>query len=159
MQDRKIIGICGGTLGMPGVGKSTVARMLEDVAGFRVASFMTPIKEVARTQMEWDGNLDKKGVIMLNRLCRLGRSISRDYWLNLTIGKLDPKWDKIVMDDLFFEEEEAFIKQCGGKTVQVVRGDIPLQASWIHADFVIENNGDLELLKSNVATVAKVALQ
>ena len=152
-NNRIIVGICGGAWGMEGVGKTSVAGLMDELAGFKVVSFSTPIVDFAKAHMKWDGKMDLYGRKIVDAVCRIGRKVSRDYWLNLAMHKVDPTWPKVVFDDLFFENEEWLVKSLGGKIIRVSRPSVPDAATWLQSDFTITNDGTLDDLRTKVSSL------
>ena len=118
-----MIGICGGAWGDGGVGKTTVANILAKNMDFHPVSFLDPVKDVARKFFGWDGTMDKDARILLDRLCRMGRSISEDYWRDLTVARIakDTAGNKIVFDDVWFPNEVKMIMSSGGIILRIIK--------------------------------------
>jgi hypothetical protein len=119
-MQKTIIGFCGGKWGESGVGKTTAAGFLVE-KGFFLVSFSDPIEKVARAQCGWDGDRGRAGKNLLDKVCRSGRKTSEDYWLNLALKSLPSDRDRIVFDDVYFENEFRFIKSQGGKVIRILR--------------------------------------
>lgn len=118
-----VIGICGGQWGDGGVGKTTVANIIAKSIGFYPASFVDPVKQLAKEFFGWDGKMDDKARILLDGVCRVGRRISENYWLDLTVTRIpkDGTIEKIVFDDVWFPNEAVWISDCGGVVFMVTR--------------------------------------
>lgn len=118
-----MIGICGGTWGDGGVGKTTVANILAKQLGFYPVSFIDPVKEIAKKFFGWDGKIDSEARVLLDRICRMGRSISENYWRDLAVSRIpkDASCNKIVFDDVWFDNEVRMIIDGGGKIIRVTK--------------------------------------
>ena len=118
-----VIGLCGGKWNDGGVGKSTVANILAKQLGFFPVSLVDPVKDVAKEFFGWDGKMDDATRILLDRICRIGRSISEGYWLDLTVSKIpkDGSVRRVVFDDVWFPNEARWIAGCGGIMFAVTR--------------------------------------
>lgn len=118
-----MVGVCGGAWGDSGVGKTTVVNILVKSMGFYPVSFVDPVKDIARKFFEWDGKMDKEARILLDRICRMGRGISEDYWRDLTVARIpkDEAGDRIVFDDVWFPNEVKMIASSGGIVLRVIK--------------------------------------
>lgn len=150
---RKLVGICGGQWGDSGVGKTTLANILAKEMGFYPASFAEPIKDVARKIFGWDGAMNAESRLLLDRICRMGRSISEDYWRDLVMTRLPKDQDKIAFDDVYFDNEMRLIIGNGGIIVRIVRGGFNTP-TFPCVTIDIENNGSLtDFSKKSVLTL------
>jgi len=171
----KLIGITG----LAGSGKSTVAEYLELFGGFKRVSFATPVKEMAATlltvgycydrdDVDWylaykEVVLPKLGVSMRHLLQTLGTDwgrnmISQSIWTNSVMHRVLPRQGEpsnVVIDDVCFEDEAAFIRSNGGMMIHLIRpgveqgGHISESGVSVGAnDVVINNSGSIaELLE------------
>jgi len=143
---------------MEGVGKTCVANLMSELSGFKVTSFLTPIADFAREHMKWDGKMDCYGRRVLDSVCRSGRRIDKNFWLNLAMHKVDPECVKVVFDDLFFENEENLIKSLGGKVVLVSRPGVANASECLKPDFTIVNDGTINDLRVKVSGLISAIL-
>jgi hypothetical protein len=151
----KMVGICGGAWGDGGVGKTTVANILAKKMGFYPMSFVDPVKDLAKKFFGWDGKMDSDARILLDRICRLGRGISEDYWMNLTLARIPSEVDKVVFDDVMFDNEAKMIVSAGGVVVRVEKTghSNPLMPCDLAS---LDNNGSLiDLNRMAVLIVAQ----
>jgi len=152
---RKVmVGVCGGSWEKPGIGKTTVVNLLAKHFGFHPVSFADPVKDVARRMFDWDGMMDDKARVLLDRVCRVGREISEHYWRDLAMVRLPPDKDRIAFDDVYFDDEFQAIVGNGGIVIRVVRKgfDIPK----VPCETVdIQNDGNLLDLQRSVFVAAE----
>lgn len=147
MKSPEMIGICGGTWGDSGVGKTTVANILAKKLDYYPISFVEPIKEAAKKYFDWDGIMTQETRILLDRICRMGRQISEDYWLNLTMSRIPTNISKIVFDDLWFANEVRMITSNNGIIVRITKQGY--ESPTLPCEMVdIPNNGSLAELQS-----------
>jgi len=121
MLNLKVIGICGGSWGDGGVGKTTAVNIMSKQMGFYPASFMDPVKDVAKKHFGWDGKMTPDSRVLLDQICRRGRMISENYWRDLSILRIPKEAEKIVFDDLWFDNEAQFVVGCGGFVVRITK--------------------------------------
>ena len=144
-----IVGICGGRYGNSGVGKTVAAKALSEALGLSFVSLMKPVRDmcIASGEELTPENLDE--------VCRRGRDISPDYWLNLALKEVIPDSQGVVLDDLWFETEASFVTSSGGLVVLVTR---PGYEDDPHRDFTpcVTVNNDLteEVFRDNVINIA-----
>ena len=153
----KMVGICGGSWGDGGVGKTAVANIISKQMGFYPISFVDPVKDLAKKFFGWDGKMDKEARILLDGICRLGRGISEDYWMNLTLARIPHEVEKIVFDDVMFDNEAKMIASSGGVVVVVEKAGhsspiMPCEV--VHLD----NNGSLADLNRMSVLIISQAL-
>jgi len=151
---RTIVGFCGGKWGEPGVGKTTAAGFLVE-RGFHLVSFSTPIEKIARTQCGWDGDRGKPGKDILDGVCRSGRQVTEDYWLNLAIKLIPKDAETLVFDDVYFLNEYHFIKSQGGFIVEILRPPVPKADLLFDPDGVVFNKGDLSNFQEAITLTLK----
>jgi hypothetical protein len=166
-----------GLTGLAGTGKDSVRAILES-QGFIGMAFADPIRAMIRAlftasaidPMYMDQRDLKESVIpalgvSYRHLAQTlgtewGRSIAPDLWLRLASSYFDDvKWGgkspRVVISDVRFSNEAAWVRAKGGVVWRVVRFDarpVRLHASeagvaGIHADDAIFNQGDLADLK------------
>lgn len=138
----KMVGICGGAWGDGGVGKTTVANVVSKQMGFYPISFVDPVKDLAKKFFGWDGKMDHEARVLLDRICRLGRTISEDYWMNLALARIPAGVEKIVFDDVMFDNEARMIASAGGVVVLVEKTG-HLSPAMPCEVVKLENNGSL----------------
>jgi len=203
-----------GLVGWIGSGKNTVADILSTQHNYRKDSFAAPLKDATANIFNWprktlEGDTDhsrhfrecvdpywanKLGIKNFTPRLALqivGTELFREHfhpkiWLDSLEHRYIASGQKpTIITDCRFRNELAFIKQMGGFTIRVKRGDDPhwtelakqaqqgdefaiqqlsdigIHASeWDHTgvlvDFIIENNGTLEQLTDKVNSVVKV---
>jgi hypothetical protein len=203
-----------GLVGWIGSGKNTVADILSTQHDYRKDSFAAPLKDATSNIFNWprktlEGDTDHsrhfrecvdpywanklqiKNFTPRLALQIVGTELFREHfhpkiWLDSLEHRYIAGGQKpTIITDCRFRNELAFIKQMGGFTIRVKRGDDPhwteiakqaqqgnefaiqqlsdigIHASeWDHTgvlvDFIIENNGTLEQLTDKVNSVAKV---
>jgi len=203
-----------GLVGWIGSGKNTVADILSTQHDYRKDSFAAPLKDATANIFNWprktlEGDTDHsrhfrecvdpywanklqiKNFTPRLALQIVGTELFREHfhpkiWLDSLEHRYIAGGQKpTIITDCRFRNELAFIKQMGGFTIRVKRGDDPhwtelakqaqqgndfaiqqlsdigIHASeWDHTgvlvDFIIENNGTLEQLTDKVSSVAKV---
>lgn len=158
MNKPEMIGICGGTWENSAVGKTTVVNILAKKLGYYPISFMEPVREAAKKYFDWDGNMNSEAKVLLDRICRMGRTISEDYWMNLTLSRI-PKEDniKIVFDDLWFDNEVKMITSNGGIIFRVTKDGI--SSPTLPCEMIeISNNGSVADLQTRTLLIVSDAL-
>ena len=203
-----------GLVGWIGSGKNTVADILSTQHNYRKDSFAAPLKDATANIFNWprktlEGDTDHsrhfrecvdpywanklqiKNFTPRLALQIVGTELFREHfhpkiWLDSLEHRYIAGGQKpTIITDCRFRNELAFIKQMGGFTIRVKRGDDPhwtelakqaqqgdefaiqklsdigIHASeWDHTgilvDFIIENNGTLEQLTDKVSGVVKV---
>ena len=203
-----------GLVGWIGSGKNTVADILSSQHNYKKDSFAAPLKDVTANIFNWprktlEGDTDHsrhfrecvdpywanklqiKNFTPRLALQIVGTELFREHFHpKIWLDSLEHRYiasgsTPTVITDCRFRNELAFIKQMGGFTIRVKRGedpywtelakqaqdgdafaeqqlaDIGIHASeWDHTDvlvdFIIENNGTLEQLTDKVNSVAKV---
>ena len=203
-----------GLVGWIGSGKNTVAEILASQHNFKRDSFAAPLKDATANIFNWprktlEGDTDHsrhfrecvdpywanklsiKNFTPRLALQIVGTELFRDHfhpriWLDSLEHRYIAGGQKpTIITDCRFRNELTFVKQMGGFTIRVKRGDDPhwtelaaqaqrgdefaiqqladigIHASeWDHTgqlvDFIIENNGTLEQLTDKVTSVVKV---
>lgn len=171
-----------GITGQKFSGKSTVAKMLSEMLGYKVVSFADKLKDITcvlsgctREQLE---NYDfKECELVPNHLkpycgnaefptyraflqhfgSEVMRGINDSIWIDCT---LDNCGENAIISDVRFPNEAKAIKEQGGIIIRVEREG--LQSSDTHSsetamkqivpDVIIDNNRDLRALYSNVSS-------
>ncbi len=203
-----------GLVGWIGSGKNTVADILSSQHNYKKDSFAAPLKDVTANIFNWprktlEGDTDHsrhfrecvdpywanklqiKNFTPRLALQIVGTELFREHFHpKIWLDSLEHRYiasgsTPTVITDCRFRNELAFIKQMGGFTIRVKRGedpywtelakqaqdgdafaeqqlaDIGIHASeWDHTgilvDFIIENNGTLEQLHDKIKSVTKV---
>jgi len=141
-----------GVTGLIGSGKDTIADYLTTHKGFKRLSFAASLKDAVAAVFGWDRELlegstktsrewrEQKDIWWSTRLgmeitprwvlqnwgtevCRQG--FHKDIWVASVENKLIKSKDDIVITDCRFENEVDAIKNAGGITIRVERGDKP----------------------------------
>ena len=115
-----IVGICGGSYGKPGPGRTTAADALVSRLGFTRLSTLDVVRTVSRST----GAKDCTTVEEVDAVCRAGRRISENFWLNLAVKAMAGR-ERLVLDDVWFGNEARFIKDNGGLVIMVSRPGTP----------------------------------
>lgn len=170
-----IIGLAGRTAsGAAGAGKTTVANMLTDYIDADRYSFALPLYAMIKAGFGIDGK-DKywrerkkeqipwlpDGVSLRTLYETLGTEWGRQYvcddvWIRLAnefVKKSEHK--NVIIDDVRFENEAAWIRSTGGKIVHVLRPDYHKEDATLgHQSnkFLAIHTGDLSL--SNIGNLA-----
>lgn len=134
-----------GLTGRAGAGKSTVAAYLEDQYGCCEIAFADPIVNMLGALLA-DANIS--GAWMTERALKelptplgfsyrhlaqtlgteWGRGLAPDFWVRvaaLRVQALQAGGDNVVISDVRFHNEAAFIQAHGGVVVRVLRQDLP----------------------------------
>lgn len=143
-----MIGVCGGIWGDGGVGKTTVTNIIAKKFGFYPVSFIEPVRDMARKLFNWEGEMDSEARLLFDRICRTGRSVSENYWRDLTVSRIPNTCDKIIFDDVWFPNEVSFITANGGKIIRVLKNGHEFVALPCEA-LEIQNDGSLADLQMN----------
>ena len=152
-----MVGICGGSWEKPGIGKTTVANILAKHLGFHPVSFIDPVKEVAKRMFGWDGTMDDAARVMLDRICRLGREITEDYWRDMTLVGLPADKKRIAFDDVYFDNEFRIIAENKGVILRLFRkgfGTPPVPCMTVE----VNNDGTLQDLQRSVLLAMSEAM-
>lgn len=126
-----------GITGQKGVGKSMVASYLEEHHGFERMAFADSLKEAAKTVFQLDDQhvytregkstyLDRWGMDVRTILQKfgteVGRQIDEDVWVKSVGAKIDRlDHDRVVIEDVRFENEAEYIRERGGKIWGILR--------------------------------------
>jgi hypothetical protein len=118
-----MVGICCGVFGDPSAEKirRIASASLADGSGFKIMSFCEPVRQVAKMVT----GSKEPDLSTVNGVCITGRRIAENYWLNITLSRMDPVCDKIVFYDVFFSNEYRYIKSQGGLVVKLRVDDVP----------------------------------
>jgi hypothetical protein len=187
-RDPLIIGLTG----LAGAGKDTVADRLCAAHGFERHAFAEPIRDMLTALLTGAGidyahlferdlkelpvpGIGVSGRRMMQTLgTEWGRSLDTQLWVRVaavTLGLDDlpntsPVHDRIVLTDVRFPNEAAWIRSLGGYTWRVVR-PAPAVAEHVSeqhinqlpSDLSIDNSGTLEDLHDEVDFFARLTLQ
>lgn len=98
-------------------GKSTISAMLIDFflnenKTFKIYSFASKIKEIAKNHFGWDGKKDPKGRKLLQTLgTEVGRAYNENIWVDYFYKLLKNNPETVfIVDDWRFVNEYTFIK-------------------------------------------------
>jgi len=201
-----IVGICG----FESSGKDTIAKILIDNYGFKKVSFACVIKDIVSILFSWDRNkleglsaedrewretvdvwwsnaLNKPGLTPRYVLRYFGTELFRnnwhtDFWVKVVERQLQTTYmnQNVVITDCRFENEIEFIRNYGGKIIQIHR-NLPSwfndykngidveevkrmhasETSWIRCgyDYVIDNNGTIDGLHEKINILAEKLLK
>lgn len=165
-----------GITGLAGSGKSTVAQMLAEIAGYRRVRFAQPLKDMLRAmglsadQVDGDQKGDPCellcGQTPRHAMQTLGTEWGRerlgtDVWVNAAMRHVKAiAAPRVVFDDCRFENEVEAIKLRGGVVIGVTRPSVESAGS--HAseamassagdgDWSLLNDGSLDKLRTWVA--------
>ena len=155
------IGLCGGNFAGPsGVGKTTAANHIVKKHDFCLCDLLAPIEQAAKKLSNWDGVKDEKGLGILNETCMAGRKINENYWLNLALAPIPANKNfRIVFDNVYFKNEAIFIKNNGGRIINVDRAGFEDTAFDFVCDFSVINNGTVEEFEKRVDGVVEIILR
>ena len=118
-----------GLTGPAGVGKDTVAMLLRDY-GFSSYAIASPLKKMLsaiglhepKTREEKEVNLSGRQFSYRKAAQTLGtewaRNLEDAFWLNLAEQELR-KHDRLVITDVRFENEAAWLRQHGGRLIHI----------------------------------------
>lgn len=175
-----------GITGQKFSGKSTVAKMLSEMLGYKVVSFADKLKDVTCvlsgcTREQLEDYEFKECEFVPNHLkpycggaefptyraflqhfgSEVMRSINDNIWIDCT---LDNCGENAIISDVRFPNEAKAIKEQGGIIIRVERKG--LQSSDTHSsetamkqivpDIIIDNNGDLRALYGNVSALVEL---
>ncbi len=139
MPDPIIIGLCGSA----GVGKDTAASYLEQAHGFVTYAFADPLRNMLEALLVeagldyayiYERHLKEQPIPGLGLSYRhlaqtlgteWGRALADDFWLRLAALNLGlpaaPIHDRIVITDVRFPNEAAWVEQHQGRVVRIFR--------------------------------------
>lgn len=163
-----------GLTGPAGVGKDTVAAVLKSMGWYQYA-FAKPMKEMLAvvglheppTREAKEAELPGLGFSYRKAAQRLGtewaRELHQDFWL-MVAEKQIAFYPKVVISDVRFENEAAWLRNMGGTIVHIigrrttVQGEEALHVSengimQRPQDKILENSGSLSLLAVNINTL------
>jgi hypothetical protein len=86
--------------------------------------------------------------------------VGRDLWVHICMERAK-SYDKVVVTDVRFKNEEKAIREAGGKIVKIerptlVRDDHPSEAiDKIHPDLIIMNTGTIKYLQEKITEYAR----
>jgi hypothetical protein len=159
-----------GLVGKKQAGKDSFASILVEKYGYTRLAFADPVKEVCRHLFDFNEqqlNGDAKEVVDA-RWCVTPREtfqmmgtdfvrnhLNEDHFLKLLDGKRRRLSTPIVISDVRFPNEAAYVLKQGGILVKIDRNIIHEDAhvseavDTIRCDYTIENNGNLEEYRKN----------
>ncbi|MDZ7824434.1 MAG: hypothetical protein U5K75_10645 [Ahrensia sp.] len=175
-----------GLSGLAGAGKSTLACLLIAEHGYKLIKFADPLKAMLRgyyenlglsdhaIQLRIEGSLkevpdaDLGGKTPRYAMQTLGTEwgralIGQHLWTNAAETKLQNALacgQRVVFDDLRFENEAAVIRRNGGTVVRIERTGVALSDSahaselGVKADVVIVNDGEPEAMLEQLCAFA-----
>lgn len=175
MSGLHLIGLCG----RAGAGKTTVAEHLADEWSFDHFAFADPLRAMLAALFDDAGVPDaflterflKEQPTTLGFSYRhliqtlgteWGRSLAPDFWLRIADAKLQEarrQGAHVVISDVRFKNEAAWLRERGGVLVCVLRGDTGEQARdhvsehwWAHMDpdHVLTNDFSLHVLACQI---------
>jgi dephospho-CoA kinase len=100
-------------VGLPGAGKSTIAKMLEERGFFRVRLGDATDEELKRQGLERTPENEKKMRVELRQ------KFGMDAYAKLNVNRIKGH-DKVVVDDLISYEEFLYLKEIFGNDVKLV---------------------------------------
>jgi tRNA splicing ligase len=176
-----------GFSGTSGAGKSTAAKILVDKYGFKRVRFADVIKKMlsvmlteagmspSEVEAAVDGDLKEEPIKALNwnsprhSLQTLGTEWGREHlgstiWANITkqtIKRLLKEGDKVVVDDVRFQNEVDVIGELGGDVYRVISTQSEIGVTSAHVSEtqdllgqkVIQNTGSIEDLKEALNSI------
>jgi Domain of unknown function (DUF4406) len=153
-----------GLTGYAGSGKDTAAEGLVAMGWARVA-FADPLKEIARA-VGWDGRKDDPGRRLLQVLgVEVRRKVAEDAWVQAAARAIDAGDGDVVITDVRFANEAAWVRSRGGIVVRITRPGVgpanqhesELLVDEIVPDAVLVNEQDQQdRLHTQLAAVAAV---
>ena len=173
-----------GLAGRAGSGKTTAAKHLVDKLGFARLSFADPIRNMIGDlllDMGYGADyVDSLLTVEKNQvLAPIGRSarqlmqtlgtewgrdcIDRDVWVTLARRRVHTLGDeRIVFDDVRFENEAAMIRGFGGIVIHIDRGELVTDKHRSEAgimdgdnDFFVDNDTTIDDFCADVAMIAR----
>ena len=160
--------------GHAGNGKDTVAKMLEETLkadGYKVlvTHYADLLKYICKSYFDWNGEKDETGRTLLQFVgTDMIRNIDQNYWVDFVVDMMyffQDCWDYVIIPDTRFPNEVERLKERGVDTVhlRVERTNFisPLTKEQqahpsetaldnTEPDYLIENSGGLEELKSKL---------
>jgi len=159
-----------GLTGKRGVGKTVIANLISEKTNAPVLSFAGPLKEmIEKAQICTHEELYfRKNEFSRMMLQKIGTNIFRNqvdrrFWIKRMKERIFSDYYKseiIIIDDVRFKNEAQYIKNNGGKVVQVIRGDIgftidnhesEMECELIVPDWIIDNNVPIEYLNTVIS--------
>ena len=162
-----------GLTGVAGSGKDTGASFLVKEYGFEQYAFADALKRMAEVDFGWDGKKDDRGRRLLQVLgTEAGREYDPDIWVKKLewdiFGRQVPPFPLVVISDVRFENEAAFIRRRGGDVIRIVGRSYysptspqgshasEQQMADIEADLTLVNDGDLCVLHGRIERLMDV---
>ena len=179
-ETKRLIGITGAA----GAGKDTVKTLLKETMYLELStySFASPIYDTVMNLFGWTivqlqdrefkETIDPKWGFSPRRAMQLlgtefGRELREDIWIHFARVLLDSPFNSgLIVSDVRFENEAAFIRENGGTLLHIVRPYNPNAIAATHAseggvqfvegtDHLIINDGTLEDLLHKLETTLK----
>lgn len=146
-------------------GKDTSAEYLQSRHGGEILRFADPLKEImayAQSKCNFKQTKDTKFLQMVGT--DWARNIDDDVWVNLLIKRADACVGHVFVSDLRFRNEAAALSRAGFILIDVRRDNRVIDRDPTHQsendlndfdgwDYVIDNNGSLELLYSKLDNI------
>ena len=147
LQPRKILGLAG----YAGSGKTSIAAEVGRRNNYVMLAFADEVKKIAIQSFGWDGNKDTRGRRLLQILgTEAGRDYDPDIWINRLYSQI-MKHRRIIVHDVRFDNEAAFIRNLGGKVIWITRNTAKVGyhrsehgISHKNIDYTLANNLTLE---------------
>lgn len=146
-----------GLAGKAGVGKDTIAKIIQKHTGCRIVSFADPLRKACSNMFGWDidelksmefkETVDPEWGFTPRRALQLlgtefGRNLDPDLWVKL-LGK-EIGDDSAVIPDVRFENEAEWIRSKGGEVIHIWGNQIKTTSENQHvSESGIEVGGEL----------------
>ena len=150
-----MVGLCGGTYGSFGVGKTVAANCISNNFMFYKCDLSLPVTESAKILCGWNGNKDRNGLEIINRVCMGGRKKDENYWLNIALASIPDGTENVVFDNVYFLNEFKFIQENGGKLIKIVRNDFEDPALDFVCDDVVYNKDSVASFEKSIYNLTK----
>jgi len=168
-----------GLTGRAGSGKDTAAAYMEDQYAFRAIGFADPLVDMLGALIE---HVDVDGAWLVERALKempmrvigrsyrelaqtlgteWGRALDADFWIKIAayrVQQIHQLGDNVVITDVRFANEAAWVRQMGGHLVQLLRDDAaPVrmhvseqQIDLVKAERTLVNNGSKATLQDQI---------
>jgi hypothetical protein len=164
-------------------GKDTVGSYLIENKNFKKFSFAEPIKDVSKLLFGFNDEqvngkeketIDVKwnvtprtimqfiGTEMFRKMMpQVIPNIGEDFWVTLTMNKVNEYKNNVVITDVRFDNEIAAIRKNGGKIIRVVRPGIKSTSTHeseinilnLKVDYEVINDGTIEELYQKISKI------
>jgi hypothetical protein len=166
--------------GKAGVGKTTSGNLLKKYLESKrysvfIAPFALRLKQVAKASFGWDGEKNERGRKLLQEIGKVGRGYNENLWVDWQLENLIPSnagypFDFVIVDDWRFPNEEyrarknflysVYTVRIEAPELEILKGrpeyddvsEISLDDK-LDFDYVIKNNGSIELLEQRLKEV------